>query len=49
MNTTETEKALEFKNKGNEYFKKKDYLKAIECYTNAISKNSFSNRITLRS
>lgn len=29
-------KAEEFKNKGNELFKKKDYFAAIENYTNAI-------------
>jgi hypothetical protein len=38
MEKTETEKAEEFKQQGNEFFKKKEYLKAIECYTKAISK-----------
>lgn len=30
--------ADEFKNQGNESFKKKDYSSAVESYTNAISK-----------
>lgn len=30
-------KAEEFKNKGNDLFKKKDYVAAVESYTNAIS------------
>ncbi len=37
----ESDQALEFKNQGNEYFKKKDYTKAVECYTKAISKTNF--------
>jgi hypothetical protein len=37
MEKTEAEKAEEFKQQGNEFFKKKEYLKAIECYTKAIS------------
>ena len=39
MEKTDTEKAEEFKQQGNEFFKKKEYLKAIECYTKAISKH----------
>lgn len=38
MNNSDSEKANELKTQGNEYFKKKEYLKAIECYTQAISK-----------
>jgi hypothetical protein len=37
METTDTEKALQYKNEGNDYFKKKDYLNAIESYSKAIS------------
>jgi len=34
------DQALTFKNKGNDYFKNKDYKKAIEFYTKAIDLNS---------
>lgn len=36
MEKTDTEKAQEFKAQGNEFFKNKEYLKAIEQYTKAI-------------
>jgi len=38
MEQTEVERAEEFKQQGNEHFKKKEYIKAIESYTKAISK-----------
>jgi tetratricopeptide (TPR) repeat protein len=34
----DTAKANEYKEQGNEYFKKKEYAKAIEYYSKAISK-----------
>lgn len=42
-------KALEYKDKGNNLFKNKDYAKAIECFTNAIQEDPndhifYSNR-----
>lgn len=40
MDFTESEKAAQFKNEGNQHFKNKDYHKAIESYTKAISLNS---------
>jgi len=36
MEKSDTERANEFKSQGNEFFKKKEYLKAIEAYTKAI-------------
>jgi len=36
MEKSDTEKAQDFKAQGNEFFKKKEYLKAIEFYTKAI-------------
>ena len=36
----EKDKALNFKNKGNEHFKNKEYNKAIECYSQAITLNT---------
>jgi tetratricopeptide (TPR) repeat protein len=38
MQSSTNDKATQYKNEGNEYFKKKEYEKAIESYTNAISK-----------
>lgn len=40
MEGTDADKALEFKTQGNEAFKKKEYVKAIEAYTKAINLNS---------
>lgn len=37
------ETSEDFKNQGNEFFKKKEYTKAVEAYTNAISKFSSHN------
>jgi tetratricopeptide (TPR) repeat protein len=37
MDTSDADKALQYKNEGNEFFKKKDYLQAIESYSKAIS------------
>ena len=42
MEVTDVDKALEFKTQGNEAFKKKEYVKAIEAYTKAIG-----NRLTI--
>jgi len=39
MEKSDTEKAQDFKAQGNEFFKKKEYLKAIEFYTKAIELN----------
>lgn len=49
MEKTDTEKALEFKTQGNEFFKKEKYVEAIECYTKAVDLNPmdpsyFANR-----
>lgn len=45
--------AVEFKNKGNEAFKNKDYPTAVEFYTKAIEANSnepsfYTNRAQVR-
>lgn len=40
MEGTDADKALEFKAQGNEFFKKKEFLKAIEAYTRAIGNSS---------
>ena len=37
MQNSDSEKAVQLKNEGNEFFKQKEYDKAIECYTKAIS------------
>jgi DnaJ family protein C protein 7 len=39
MEKSDAERAEEFKQQGNEFFKKKEYLKAIESYTKAINLN----------
>ncbi len=38
MDSNDSERAVQYKNEGNQHFKNKDYLKAIESYTKAISK-----------
>jgi len=39
MEGNNKDKALQYKNQGNEFFKRKDYNKAIEAYTKAINLN----------
>jgi tetratricopeptide (TPR) repeat protein len=39
MSESDSQKAIQFKNEGNEYFKKKEYQKAVESYTKAINLN----------
>lgn len=39
MEQTEVERAEEFKQQGNEHFKRKEFVKAIECYSKAINLN----------
>jgi DnaJ family protein C protein 7 len=39
MQKSDTEKAVQLKNEGNEFFKQKEYDKAIDCYTKAINLN----------
>lgn len=38
MENEDIQKAAEFKQKGNDYFKNKKYAEAVEQYTSAISK-----------
>jgi len=38
MQGSDSQKAISFKEKGNQYFKNKEYNKAIDAYTQAISK-----------